>query len=102
MIHNITIDKSRHTKAALSIINCFLKLSNRELDIVVAILDNNIKEINKQTREIIKESIDIDNYGLNNYLLKLRNKGIIINNKLSDKIIEASKDQEIIIKINVN
>lgn len=102
MEHNITIDKSRHAKAALSIINCFLKLSNRELEIIVAILDNNIKEINKQTREVIKESIDIDNYGLNNYLLKLRNKGIIINNKLSDKIIEASKDQEIIIKINVN
>jgi len=102
MEYPISINKSKHTRAALSIINCFLKLSKRELDIIVTIIDNNITELNKAARKTIMDSIDIDNYGLNNYLLKLRNKGIIINNKLSDKIIEASKDQEIIIKINVN
>ena len=102
MEYNITIDKSKHYKAALSIINCFLKLSDRELEVIVAILSNNITNLDKEARKIIRESISIDNYGLNNYLAKLRNKGYIVNNKLSDKIVEAANDQEIIVRINVN
>ncbi len=100
MVHNIDIDKSKHSKAALTVLNCFLKLTDRELDIIATIVDNNIVSLNRVTKGVIMKSIKIDNYGLNNYLLKLRNKGYIVNNKLSDKLIEACKDKQIIINLN--
>ena len=102
MEYPINIDKSKQHKAALSIINCFLKLSDRELELIVTILDNNIYNLDKEARKLIRESMNIDSYGLNNYILKLKNKGYIVDNKLSPKIIQAAKDKEIIVRINAN
>ena len=100
MNYNFTIKESNHSKAALTAINFLLNLTDRELDIIASIVDNDINEINKSTKDIIKDSIKIDSYGLNNYLVSLRKKGFIVKNKLAGELIEACKDKSIVINFN--
>ena len=100
MEYNLNIKKSNHTKVVLNVVNCFLKLTSKEIDIIATLVDNNIIDINRATKDVIRKSVGIDGYGLNNYILKLRKKGILVNNRLSTNIIQACKDKSIVINLN--
>lgn len=106
MEYPIKISKKNHYKAALSIVNCFLKLSDYELDLIVGMLNNSITVLNKENRKNLRDLLNTDVYTFNNYIKRLKAKGYLIESEeglaLISKIVEAASDKEIIIRIDVN
>jgi len=69
-----------------------------EIDIVACMLNHNMEIIDIYSRETIRKELDKDKFTTNNYISKLRDKGILIT-KPADKnlyvnpnIIEMVKD----------
>ncbi len=86
MIIPIPISKESYTKAILSTVNTFFSLSPKELDILTAMIENNIHELTTSNRERLRGILNIDQVNLNSYIYKLKNKGnslVIMNNILS-------------------
>ena len=52
MEYNLNIKKSNHTKVVLNVVNCFLKLTSKEIDIIATLVDNNIIDINRATKKM--------------------------------------------------
>lgn len=106
MEYPITVSKSKQHKAALSIVNCFLKLTDFELDLIVAILANGFTTLDTTNRRILRDQLGTDVYTFNNYIKRLKERGYLISTKqglaLPSRIVEAANDKEIIVKIDVN
>lgn len=72
MQYNLPIDKDHYHKSALKLINVFLNLTDLEIDIIAEMLKLNIKTLDKDTRKQIRESLDIDQFTFNNYIVRLK------------------------------
>lgn len=76
MEYKIAVDSKSYCKAILMIYNFKLRLSDLELDIVSVLLRSKLKMVNTNSREIIIKELNIDKYTLNNYIKRIKDKGI--------------------------
>lgn len=106
MNYPIKVTKDKYYKAALSLMNCFTNLTEFELDVLVTMLNNNIKIVSKETRSKLKELLGKDTYTFNNYIKRLKDKKALIevdkNLVINPGILESVKDKELNVKIYVD
>lgn len=103
MKYPITVSKSNSHKAALSIVNCFLKLTDKELDLIVGMLNQDTKVLNTSNRKKLRDSLGTSVFTFNNYIKRLRDRGYLLevagSLELHPKLIAAANDKEIVISI---
>lgn len=103
MEYNIKPAKINRHKAALKVINSFLQLTDFELDLIVGMLNNDIKVLNTPNRKKLRDLLDTKVYTFNNYIKRLKDRGYLIETanglELHSKIINAANDKEIVITI---
>lgn len=101
MEYNIPIAKEGYHKAILMVLNFNLNLSKMEMDIVATLLDNKISIVDGESRDIIRKVLDKDKFTTNNYISRLKDKGILVvkpadkNLYLNPSIIEIVKDKKV-------
>jgi biotin operon repressor len=78
MEHIFTVDKNKYHKAILQIYNFNLKMSDLELDIISTLIANNLSEVNADSKDILRQKLDVSKFMLNNYIKRLKDKGILI------------------------
>ena len=103
----VPIKKDKFYKAALKLINCFIgNLTEYELDIISTMLNYRITKLNKETRAYVKGVLKSDTAVFNNYIKRLKDKGVLVDNEgeleLSKGIVNAVAKDEITIKFDVN
>lgn len=108
MEYNLNTKKENYHLGILKVVNCFLKMSNFELDIIVKMLDNDIKSITKETRKQLRDLVgDKSIQNTNNYIKKLKDKNILMLNEynqltINNQILKVVEDKELIFRFNVN
>lgn len=106
MNYPIKVTKDKYYKAALSLMNCFLKLTDFELDLIITMLNNNIKTISKESRNRLRGLLNKDAFTLNNYIKRLKDKKALIevNDELviNPNILKSVEDTELNVKIYVD
>lgn len=96
-------------KAILMILNTpyNFNLSNMEIDIVSCMLNHNMQIIDLANREIIRMELDKDKFNLNNYIVRLRDKGMVIvkpadkNLYVNPNLYDLIKDNKISFELQV-
>ena len=77
-------------------------LTNTEVDILVSIADLKIVTLNKDTRTDVRMSLNMDKFNFNNYIKKLKNKKILLDNEsdllVNPKILNMLKHES----LNIN
>jgi len=68
-------------KSILMILNFNLELSNLEMDIISTLMDNDMLEVNIDSREYLRKILNKDKFMTNNYVKRLRNKNILLPKK---------------------
>lgn len=105
MKYTIPLSKDKYYKAALSVVNCFFNLTDFELELIVAMLDHDIKTLSKDSRATLRLLLHKDTYVFNNYIKRLKDKKALIESKegliINQRIIDSVADTEITIKFNV-
>lgn len=77
-----------------------LGLTNLEVDILATMLKQGIIVVNTDTREILRKVLDKGKYTLNNYIIQLKEKGILIEHtgtkslEINPNLVSAVKDHE--------
>lgn len=103
----IKIDKDKYVKAILLVINQLgLNMTPTELAIIVASINHNLLIFNTITRSKLKDILGIDNFTFNNYVKKLKDKGILAKyNKdleVNKTLLEYVEDKEIHLTFEIN
>ena len=105
MEYNLKIEKKKYNLAMLKVINCFLNMTEFELEIIAAMLNNNILILNTESRKLLR---DITNKGIattNNYIKNLKDKRILLEQEeglvINQSIIKPIEDGEVNIKFNI-
>lgn len=101
MIHLIPSDKNRFHKQLLLILNFNWNLTDFEVDIMSTILSNNIKTIDTQSRKILVSKLKKSSFTLNNYIKRLKDKGLLIEEgelKVNPEFEALFQDNEITFK----
>jgi hypothetical protein len=107
MDYNLTLSEDKYTLAILKTINCFLNLTDFELLIINKMIDNDIDELNTNSRKRLKSLLgDKSDATVNNYIKRLKDKKVLIENEtgmvINNNILSAIKDGELNFKFNVN
>jgi predicted transcriptional regulator len=95
------VNSKKYHRAMLEIYNFNLKLSDFELDIVATMLTNGISEINPITKELLRVTLNKDKYITNNYIKRLKDKGILLPKKdergyiLNPSVANLTKDNKV-------
>lgn len=83
-----------------------LSLTKYELNIVVQMMNNNMKTLSTENRALLREQLNTDVNTLNNYVKRLRDKGVLIDTAyglaVNPNIINSLADREFHIKFNIN
>ena len=109
MNYNINISKEKYTLAMLKVVNCFVNMTDYELDIIVKMIDNDIKVLTSESRAIIRKLTGGKSVGsTNNYIKRLVDKKILTYSKefngltLNGNVIRPVLDKSVTISFNVN
>jgi len=102
MEYNLKLTKDNYHKAVLLMVNTIsqLGLTNLEVDILATMLKQGIIVVNTDTREILRKVLDKGKYTLNNYIIQLKEKGILIEHtgtkslEINPNLVSAVKDHE--------
>lgn len=86
MEYKIPVTSKNYYKAILMVLNFNLKLSELEIDIICTMLNNNMLEVNIDTREHIRKVLNKDKFMTNNYIKRLRSKGILLDNDKLNRV----------------
>lgn len=78
MEYKIKVNKYSIYKAILTLINFNLKLSGMEIDIMATLFKYGFYTINAEARDILRKALDKDQYSINNYIKRLKEKNMII------------------------
>ena len=78
MEFKIPVNKDNIHKAILTVVNFNLGLSELELDILATLLKNNLYLVDSKAREVVRKVLNKDKFQTNNYLLRLKKKGVIV------------------------
>lgn len=100
MKYNIPVKKEYYFKAILLIFNQLgLNLTDLEISIIESMLSRGISIINKEIRKIVREYLNIDQFTFNNYIKRLKDKGVLIKEKdilrINPQLEEKVKDKEV-------
>lgn len=87
MEYKIPVKENNRYKQMLNILNFSLKLSDLEIDIISTLLNKGISVINTESREMLRLSLNKDKFITNNYIVRLKDKGILIPNKNTKDLI---------------
>lgn len=108
MNHNIKISKERYTLAMVKVLNCFLNLTDYEMDIIVKMIDNDIRVLTSESRKRVRaltggKSVQTTN----NYIKRLLDKRVLVSKDdegvvINDNIMQTIEDGEFNVKFNVN
>lgn len=106
MKYTIPIKKENYHKAILLIFNQLgLNLTELELNLLASMFNNGIKVITKDIRKSLRESMNIDQFTFNNYIKRLKDKGILIKEedklKINPSLENKVKDKEVHIIFNL-
>jgi hypothetical protein len=110
MDFEIPVEPKAYHKALLMIINIplNLNLSPMEIDILSCMLNHNMETIDHLSRKIIADELKRSNFNINNYIISLRDKNMLItkakdkNLYVNPKIIDLVKDSNIGFKLKIN
>ncbi len=99
MTFTLQVSKENYTKEILRAVNTYLEMSPRELEVLTAMLDNNIITLETSEREKLRGILNMDQAILNTYIHKLKkgNNIVNINNVLSinPNVLKMVKDKSI-------
>lgn len=107
MLLQKTVNKSDYYKQILATLY-FFKFTDFELDILAAMLNNNMTVVNIDSREVIRKVLNKDKFIINNYIKRLKNKGVFLdipNTKvlnINPTIIELIKEGQITYGFNLD
>lgn len=109
MEHTFKLDKSKYYKALLITYNAVGKmgLSKLEIDILSTMLEHGLKTVNTDTREILRKQLDKGKYVINNYIIGLKEKSILIEQSegkslvINPNIVNSIKDNEVSFKFEL-
>jgi len=106
MEYKINIDQDKYYKAALKVVNCFLELTDYELELIAQMLNYKIKTLTLETRKQLIDILSTSTHTFNNYIKKLKDKKVLIDTNyglaIHPSITNSLEDREIKIKFNVN
>ncbi len=109
MEYNIPVNKKDYYKAILMVLNFNLNLSSLELDILCTMLNNNMLEVNIDSREHIRKVLNKDKFMTNNYIKRLRNKGMLLDHPelnrvyyINPIILNIIKDRKVSFEFKLN
>lgn len=99
MTITVPTSKETYTRAILTTVNVFLNLAPRELEVIVAMVENNVTVLDTEGREKLRKKLNMDQANLNTYIHKLKvgNNIITKNNILTINpyIVDVIKDRSI-------
>ena len=101
MEYKIPIEGKNYCKAILTILNFQLKLSPFELEILALLLTQNKEFVNTDSRDLIRKVLGKGKYNTNNYIIKLKDKGILLPTtidrtlQINPAILELVKDKKV-------
>ena len=105
MKYNVPIAEGDYPLALIKGLNCFLDLTDFELAIVSNMLKYNMETLSCENRKKIREVTGKGEHTTNNYIKKLKDKKILIQEdgklSLAKGILIPFKDREITIKFNL-
>lgn len=78
---NVPITKEEYYKGYMKVLNSFLNLSKGELNLVIAMLENDITILNTYTRGLLREILNKDEYSLNNIVSSLKKSRTLIKDR---------------------
>ena len=98
MDYPIKITREKYYKAMLKVANCFLDMTELELDLIAYMFTYQMITLGKSERIKLGSLLNISIANLNNYIKKLRDKGIlvvdgkdlIVNSNIHNQIIDGS------------
>lgn len=105
MEYKVPVKKENYYKAILLIFNQLgLNLTDLELDIITNVLTMS-KGSSKELRKTIREKLDVSTHTLNNYIKRLKDKGVLIKEKdilkLNPQLEDRVKDNKVHITFEV-
>jgi hypothetical protein len=88
------VDSAERYKIFLQLFAVFMdiKLPKKDVDILSLIYEKFNGKINKETRHMLAGMLDITEFNLNNYLKKLRDKGLIDKDSLHNGLMISKTD----------
>ncbi len=104
----IPISKNKYYKAMLTIVGSLLptNLTTFEIEMIATMFTNNIKTLDKITRLELRNLLNTSEYNFNNYIKKLKNKSVLIENneglEVHPNITNAIEDKKVTIEFNVS
>lgn len=107
MEYPITVNRDNYHKAMLMVLNFNLNLSTLELDILSTLLKNGITILDTDGRDLLRKVLNKDKFITNNYIKRLRNKGVFISKPADKKLyinpslLEICNDRKVSFEFNV-
>ena len=86
MEYKIPVNSQNYFKAMLTVLNFNLNLSELEMDILCAMMNYGLIEVNIDTREIIRKVLNKDKFMTNNYIKRLRNKNVLLDKPNANRV----------------
>ncbi len=98
MEYKIKVNKYSIYKAILTIANFSLKLSPMEIDILATLFKYGFYTITAEARDILRKALDKDQYSINNYIKRLKEKNMLLEGE--DKEIHINPSLKQIVESN--
>jgi hypothetical protein len=102
--YTVNLPKEQLNKAKLRLINCFLKLTDKELDILCMILDDKQYVLTRSYRRGLIQRLKTTNYNFNNYIQRLKYKKVLTadedNVKVNDSLLKVLGSDTLTFKFN--
>lgn len=106
MEFKLPVNKYNIYKTILTMINFKLGLSTMEIDMIATMFKYNYDILNAEARDILRKALDKDQYSINNYIKRLKAKGLLLeedkkiymNPNLKDSINTIIDNKEISFK----
>ncbi len=101
MEHKIPVTKEGYCKAMLLLMNFTLNLRKFEIDIMTVILSHGIEQVTTDTRDLIRKILNKDKFNTNNYINRLKAKGILLPTsedrvlQVNPSILDLIKDKKV-------
>lgn len=108
MEYKIPVKENNRYKQMLNILNFSLKLSDLEIDIISTLLNKGISVINTESREVVRLALNKDKFITNNYIVRLKDKGVLIPIKdskdlaLDPGLLKTVKDSKVSFELIIN
>lgn len=105
MEKEISTTDRKYYKQMLKLINCFLNLTDLEIELIANMFLYNITVLDKTTRNQLRQLLNKSEFSFNNYIKKLKDKNVLIQKQhgviMSQSLIDIIESKEVNIKFNV-